>query len=150
MPKSNPKLNKGTLQPPPGKQSEMSPQPQSQGPGLGANKLKNKTALISGGDSGIGRAVAVAFAKEGANVCVVYLSEDDDAETTKKMVEEQGQKCLLFSGDVGNPETCHKAARACVNEFGGLDILVNNAGEQHPQEKIEDISKEQLEKTFRT
>lgn len=107
-------------------------------------------AIITGGDSGIGRAVAVAFAKEGANVAIVYLNEHADAKETARMVEEAGGKCLLVSGDVGNETFCRKAINATLKKFGRLDIIVNNAAEQHPQKSIKDITKEQLEKTFRT
>ncbi|MBR8831676.1 MAG: General stress protein 39 [Chroococcopsis gigantea SAG 12.99] len=144
------------LQPPqtqesqPGKESEMSPSPEFKGSNPGSGKLKGKVALITGGDSGIGRAVAVAYAKEGADMTIVYLNEHEDAEKTKQIVEEIGQHCLLIAGDIGDESFCREAVEKTVEEFGGLDILVNNAAEQHPQESIEDITAEQLEKTFRT
>jgi NAD(P)-dependent dehydrogenase (short-subunit alcohol dehydrogenase family) len=116
----------------------------------GSGKLKNKVAIITGGDSGIGRAVAVFFAKEGADVVISYLDEQKDAAETKKHVEEQGQKCLLVSGDIGNETVCQQIVTETINTFGKLDILVNNAAEQHPQKGIEDITSEQLERTFRT
>ncbi|MCP6760848.1 MAG: SDR family oxidoreductase [Fischerella sp. CENA71] len=145
------------LQPPqhqaqqPGIESEMTPKPQADDRQYqGSGKLKNKVALITGGDSGIGRAVAIAFAKEGADVAIIYLNEHDDAKETKHLVEAQGQKALTISGDVGDENFCQQAIQQTVDEFGKLDILVNNAAEQHPQKSIEDISKEQLERTFRT
>jgi NAD(P)-dependent dehydrogenase (short-subunit alcohol dehydrogenase family) len=115
-----------------------------------AGKLKGKVALITGGDSGIGRAVAVYYAKEGADVSIVYLNEHKDAEETKRQVEQEGRKCLLIAGDVGDDAFCRDAVTETVEKLGKLDILVNNAAEQHPQKKIEDITKEQLERTFRT
>jgi len=116
----------------------------------GSGKLQDKVAIITGADSGIGRAVAIAFAKEGADVSVVYLEERKDANETKRLVEEHGGKCLLIEGDVGQEEFCRKAVEQTVTEFDKLDILVNNAAEQHPQDSIEKISEKQLERTFRT
>lgn len=146
-----------SLQPPqhqdqqPGHESEMTPQPKSDDPQYrGSGKLQGKVALITGGDSGIGRAVAIAFAKEGADVAIMYLNEHDDAKQTKQMVEEQGRRAVAIAGDIGDESFCQQAVQQAVDEFGKLDILVNNAAEQHPQESIEDISAEQLERTFRT
>jgi len=116
----------------------------------GSGKLKNKVAIITGGDSGIGRAVAVFFAKEGAHVVISYLDEQKDAEETKKYVEAEGQKCLLIPGDIGDETVCQQVVTKTVETFGQIDILVNNAAEQHPQKGIEDITSEQLERTFRT
>ncbi|HEV2124721.1 MAG TPA: SDR family oxidoreductase, partial [Chloroflexota bacterium] len=116
----------------------------------GSSRLSGKIALITGGDSGIGRSVAVLFAREGADVAILYLEEDEDAETTKKEVEAEGGRCLLLRGDVGDEAFCQDAVKRTVGEFGGLNILVNNAAEQHPQESLLDITKEQLERTFRT
>src|SRR5690606_3666116 len=113
-------------------------------------KLAGKTAVITGGDSGIGRAVAAAFAREGAKVAVAYLDEHEDAEETKKHVEEYGQECLLIEGDVGNEQHCARIIKETIDRFGRLDIVVNNAAVQYPQHSLEDISAEQLEKTFRT
>jgi NAD(P)-dependent dehydrogenase (short-subunit alcohol dehydrogenase family) len=107
-------------------------------------------ALSTGGDSGIGRAVAIAYAKEGADVAIVYLDEHDDARETKQRIEEIGRRCITLAGDVGDPEFCHDAVSLTVEEFGKLDVLVNNAAEQHPQESLLDITPEQLEQTFRT
>jgi NAD(P)-dependent dehydrogenase (short-subunit alcohol dehydrogenase family) len=135
----------------PGIESEMRPRPESEGSEYQpARKLQDMVALITGGDSGIGRAVAIAYAKEGANVAIVYLNEHEDAHDTKQRVEELGQRCILLAGDVGNPEFCGDAVSLTVEEFGKLDILVNNAAEQHPQESLLDITPEQLERTFRT
>jgi NAD(P)-dependent dehydrogenase (short-subunit alcohol dehydrogenase family) len=116
----------------------------------GSGKLQDKVAIITGGDSGIGRAVAIAFAKEGADVSVVYLEERKDANETKHLVEEHRRKCLLIEGDVGQEEFCRKAVEQTVKDFGRIDIVVNNAAEQHPQDSIEKITEKQLERTFRT
>ncbi len=135
----------------PGREHKMKPRPRAEDKDYrGSGKLEEKVAIITGGDSGIGRAVAIAFAKEGADVAIVYLEEEKDASETKHLVEEQGGKCLLISGDVGQEEFCRKAVEQAVKAFGKLDIIVNNAAEQHPQESIEKISAKQLERTFRT
>lgn len=136
----------------PGLESEMRPQPVAEDPTYrGSGKLEGKVALITGGDSGIGRAVAILFAREGARVAIAYLNEHDDAQETARQVEqERGQRCLLFAGDVGDEAFCRDIVRQTVEQLGGLNILVNNAGEQHPQETIQDITGEQLERTFRT
>jgi NAD(P)-dependent dehydrogenase (short-subunit alcohol dehydrogenase family) len=135
----------------PGIQKVMKPQPRSDDPQYqGSAKLVGRVALITGGDSGIGRAVAIAFAKEGADVAVVYLNEDADAEETQCLVEEHDVRCILLRGDVGDRKFSDKAVADTVRELGRLDILVNNAGEQHPQESIDKITSEQLERTFRT
>jgi NAD(P)-dependent dehydrogenase (short-subunit alcohol dehydrogenase family) len=146
-----------SLQPPqhqdqqPGRESEMTPKPKADDPQYrGSGKLQGKVALITGGDSGIGRAVAIAFAKEGADVGIVYLNEHDDAKETKQLVEEQGRRAVAIAGDIGDEAFCQQAVQQTVDEFGKLDILVNNAAEQHPQQSIEDISAQQLERTFRT
>jgi NAD(P)-dependent dehydrogenase (short-subunit alcohol dehydrogenase family) len=115
-----------------------------------AGKLKGKVALITGGDSGIGRAVAVAFAKEGADVVIVYLDEHKNARETAELVQHEGRKCLTIAGDVGDEKFCQNAVDQVINELGHLEILVNNAAEQHPQEDLKEITAEQLERTFRT
>jgi len=115
-----------------------------------AGKLQGKVALITGGDSGIGRAVAVFFAKEGADVAIVYLNEHRDAKETRALIEREKRRCILISGDIGSEQFCKKAVEKTVRELGKLDILVNNAAEQHPQDSIEKITAEQLERTFRT
>jgi len=135
----------------PGHQGEMTPQPSSEKPEYrGSGKLRDKVALITGGDSGIGRATAILFAREGAKVGIVYLNEDEDAEETRQLVAHEGQPCTVLRGDVGDEENCRRAVARMIEEHGRLDILVNNAAEQHPQQKIEDITAEQLEQTFRT
>jgi NAD(P)-dependent dehydrogenase (short-subunit alcohol dehydrogenase family) len=135
----------------PGRESTMQPLPHSRSSHYkGSEKLLNKVALITGGDSGIGRAVAILYAKEGADVAIAYLDEDDDAQETAKMVEQTGQRCIRLPGDLGDEEICKQVVQSTIDEFGHLDILVNNAAEQHPQESIENITAEQLERTFRT
>ena len=153
----NDKQENQRLQPPqrqdrqPGVESEMRPRPKSEDHAYqGSGKLKDKVALITGGDSGIGRAVAILYAKEGADVSIVYLNEHGDAEETRRQVEEEGRRCLLIAGDIGDEAFCGEAVERTVSELGRLDILVNNAAEQHPQDSIEKISAEQLERTFRT
>src|SRR5256885_2515795 len=116
----------------------------------GSGKLRDRVALITGGDSGIGRAVAVLYAKEGADIGVVYFNEHKDARETKRLVEAQGRKCLLMAGDIGNEDFCRTAGAGTKRELGAIDILVNNAAEQHPQESITQITERQLEPTFRT
>ncbi|SMH59641.1 SDR family oxidoreductase [Azospirillum agricola] len=135
----------------PGHEGPMHPKPSETAPGYrGSGKLRDKVALITGGDSGIGRAVAVLYAREGAKVGILYLCEDEDAEDTRRLVEAEGRPCTLLRGDAGQEETCRKAVARMIEEHGRLDILINNAAEQHPQESIEDITAEQLERTFRT
>lgn len=133
----------------PGSENEMTPQPEYINPNYkAAGKLLNKTALITGGDSGIGRAVAVHFAMEGADVAISFLDEEQDAEETRKLVEDAGRKCILFKGDVSKKEFCDKIVKQTISKLGSLNILVNNAAQQYPQENFLDISKRQLEQTF--
>ena len=135
----------------PGRQGPMNPQPKiARRDYKGSDKLKDKVALITGGDSGIGQSTAVLFAREGADVAIVYLAEDEDAQKTKQLVEGEGRRCLTIRGDVGDESFCRQAVDQTVKEFGKLDILVNNAAEQHPKSSLEEITAEQLEKTFRT
>lgn len=135
----------------PGREYKMKPRPKAEDEKhRGSGKLQNKVALITGGDSGIGRAVAIAFAKEGANISVVYLEEHKDAKETQRQVEEHGRRCILIPGDVGKEKFCRTAVQETIDQLGRLDILVNNAAEQHPQDSIEDITEKQLERTFRT
>jgi len=135
----------------PGTEDAMHPDPISVDPNYtGSGKLKNKVALITGGDSGIGKAVAIYFAKEGADIAIAYLEENEDARDTKQLIEQEGRKCLLIPGDIGNERFCTDCVGRTVKELGKLDILVNNAAEQHPQKSILDITADQLEKTFRT
>lgn len=133
----------------PGVEKKMSPRPEYINPGYKpAGKLINKTALITGGDSGIGRAVAIHFAMEGADVAIAYLDEGKDAEETKKLVEDTGRKCILFRGDISEKEFCDKIVKQTISRLGSLNILVNNAAQQYPQDDFLKISKQQLEKTF--
>ncbi|KAA8999732.1 SDR family oxidoreductase [Paenibacillus spiritus] len=135
----------------PGLESEMTPRPKYEPAAYkAAGKLTGKAALITGGDSGIGRAVAVAFAKEGADIAIAYLNEHSDAEETKRQVEQEGRKCLLIAGDLGSETFCQDLIKQTLEGLGKLDILINNAAEQHPQPSLTDITAEQLERTFRT
>ncbi|MUK90138.1 glucose 1-dehydrogenase [Ornithinibacillus sp. L9] len=135
----------------PGIEAKMHPEPEYiRDDYQGSNKLKNKVAIITGGDSGIGRAISVHFAKEGADVVIMHLKEATDAKQTKQFVEQEGRKCMLISGDIGNPSFCIESVDKVMKEFGKVDVLVNNAAEQHPQKNLEDITPDQLEKTFRT
>ena len=135
----------------PGFEYLMNPRPIFDDPDyIGTDKLKDKVAIITGGDSGIGRAVSVAYAKEGAKIVIVYLNEHEDAEETKKYVEILGGECILISGDIKEEEFCKSIVKSTINKFGRLDIVVNNAGVQYPQKSIEDISSEQFENTFKT
>jgi NAD(P)-dependent dehydrogenase (short-subunit alcohol dehydrogenase family) len=135
----------------PGLEYVMNPRPIYENPGyLGSEKLKDQVAIITGGDSGIGRAVAVAFAKEGADVAIVYLYEEQDAEETKARIEELGRKCLAIPADIRYKENCVKAVEQAFKTFGKIDIVVNNAAVQYPQERLTDISEEQLIHTFAT
>ena len=135
----------------PGIQSVMVPQPiEERAEYRGTGKLQGRVALITGGDSGIGRAVAIHFAREGADVAIVYLNEHEDAQETRRLVEQEGRRCLLHAGDVGDEAVCREAVERTVRDLGRLDILVNNAGEQHLAHDLQDISAEQLERTFRT
>lgn len=135
----------------PGREHKMTPEPEIIRDGYrGSGKLDGKVVLITGGDSGIGRAVAVHFAREGAKIAVVYLEENEDAKKTKSMVEQEGTDCLLLAGDLREEQFCREAVNKTVKAFGGLDILVNNAGEQHPRNSLEEISSEQLLHTYET
>ena len=133
------------------RESDMHSQPETHVSNYRASgKLQGRVALITGGDSGIGHAVAVAFAKEGADVAIVYHDAHEDAQRVKQEVEQQGRRCLAIAGDVGDETFCQQAVKQAVQELGKLNILVNNAAEQHPRQSIEEISAEQLERTFRT
>ncbi len=135
----------------PGSEQEMEPRPQAEMRHYhGAEKLAGKIALVSGGDSGIGRAVAIGFAKEGADVAITYLDEHEDAQETLKLIEAEGRRALAVPGDIGNSDFAREVVRRVVQTFGRIDLLVNNAAEQHLVERLEDLSDEQLERTFRT
>ena len=135
----------------PGIESEMNPRPRAEDPDArGAAKLEGKVALITGGDSGIGRAVAIAFAREGADVAIAFLDEQSDADETAQRVRAHGRRCIFVHGDLGRGETCREIIDETIRQAGRLDILVNNAAEQHPRKDITEISEAQLERTFRT
>jgi NAD(P)-dependent dehydrogenase (short-subunit alcohol dehydrogenase family) len=134
----------------PGSQEDMTPQPQSQPTHPGSGRLEGKVALITGGDSGIGRAVAIAMAREGASIAIAYLDEHEDAQETIRLVEAEGREAIAIAGDQGYEEHCRMVVEKTVERFGRLDILVNNAAEQHECDDITEISAEQLERTFRT
>ncbi|HVX41374.1 MAG TPA: SDR family oxidoreductase [Gemmatimonadaceae bacterium] len=160
MPKAKPRATSRKPRPPfkpqhqprPGLESKIEPRPRFEAPQYkGSGKLDGRVALITGGDSGIGRAVAVLYAREGADVAIVYLPEEQsDAEVTEAAVVAEGRRCLLVPGDVRDPAFCEQAVQATVDAFGWLDILVNNAAYQHHQHSIEDITDEQFERTFAT
>jgi NAD(P)-dependent dehydrogenase (short-subunit alcohol dehydrogenase family) len=134
----------------PGHESELEPKPDWRPRYPGSSRLKDKVALITGADSGIGRAVAALFAREGADVAILYLCEHDDAAKTKQIVEQEGRRAITIPGDIGDKSFCEKAVKQTVDGLGRLDILVNNAGEQHYDKDIRDISEEQLKRTFQT
>lgn len=141
----------GEKQPIPGREGKMDPKPDhGEKTYRGSGKLEGKHAIITGGDSGIGRAVAIAFAREGANVMISYLEEDEDARETARYVKEAGQKAVLLPGDVASEEHCREIVKRAVDEFGQIDILVNNAAFQIARDSIQDISEEEWDKTFRT
>ena len=134
----------------PGEEHRLEPKPDWEPRYPGSGRLKDKVAIVTGADSGIGRAVAALYAREGADIAIFYLSEHQDAEKTKSIVESEGRRAILVPGDLGDPEFVKRAVQKVVDTFGHLDILVNNAGEQHPDEDIRDISDEQLRRTFQT
>lgn len=138
-------------QAPPGKEHKMVPEPEIIKESYkSAGKLSNKITLITGGDSGIGRAIAVHFAKEGSDIGIVYLQEDEDALKTKQMAEDAGARCIIIQGDLRDKEFCQKCVQTCVEKLGGLNVLINNAGEQHPHEGILEMNLDEMESTFRT
>jgi NAD(P)-dependent dehydrogenase (short-subunit alcohol dehydrogenase family) len=134
----------------PGHESELEPKPEWQPRYPGSGRLAGKVAVVTGADSGIGRAVAALYAREGADVAIVYLCEHDDAAETKRIVEAEGRRAITVSGDVGDKAWCETAIAEVVKTFGRIDVLVNNAGEQHPDKDIRDITEEQLRRTFQT
>ncbi|SDD53195.1 NAD(P)-dependent dehydrogenase, short-chain alcohol dehydrogenase family [Sphingomonas sp. YR710] len=134
----------------PGHESGLEPKPEWEPRFPGSGRLTGKVALITGADSGIGRAVAALFAREGADIAILYLCEHDDAEMTRQIVIGEGRRAIAIAGDVGDKGFCDRAVAEVIARFGRLDILVNNAGEQHPDQDITDISEEQLRRTFQT
>jgi NAD(P)-dependent dehydrogenase (short-subunit alcohol dehydrogenase family) len=134
----------------PGHESELEPKPDWQPRYPGSGRLKDKVAIVTGGDSGIGRAVCALFAREGADIAIVYLCEHDDANFTKGIVEKEGRKAITIAGDLGDKSFCEQAVKQTLDQLGRLDILVNNAGEQHSDRNIRDITEEQLRRTFQT
>jgi NAD(P)-dependent dehydrogenase (short-subunit alcohol dehydrogenase family) len=134
----------------PGHETEMNPRPDYEPRYPGSGRLKGKVALITGGDSGIGRAAAILFAREGADLAILYLNESEDAQETKRLIEREGRSCLTVAGDVGDPNFCRSAVDQAIQRFGKLDVLVNNAAEQHPKSDIGEITPDQIDRTFRT
>jgi len=134
----------------PGHESRLEPKPDWEPRYRGSDRLKDKIAVITGADSGIGRAVAALYAREGADIAILYLCEHDDAAMTRRIVENEGRAAITIAGDIGDPAFCTDAIRQAMQRFGRIDILVNNAGEQHPDEDITDITEEQLRRTFQT
>ena len=134
----------------PGHESQLEPKPDWTPRYPGSGRLKGKVALVTGGDSGIGQAVAALFAREGADIAIVYLCEHDDAAKTKQIVEQEGRRAITIAGDLGDKDFAKKAVQQTVDQLGRLDILINNAGEQHPDKDIRDITEDQLKRTFQT
>jgi NAD(P)-dependent dehydrogenase (short-subunit alcohol dehydrogenase family) len=134
----------------PGLESKMHPKPQEKPLSSGCHRLEGKVAIVTGGDSGIGRAVAIAFAKEGAKVVIVYLNEHEDAKETLRQIREYGQEYEAIAGDIGEEWFAKEIVTTTIQKFGKLDIVVNNAGEQHPRKSLEEITEEQLVRTFKT
>jgi NAD(P)-dependent dehydrogenase (short-subunit alcohol dehydrogenase family) len=134
----------------PGSEAKLEPKPEWQPRYKGSGRLQDKVAIITGADSGIGRAVAALFAREGADVAILYLCEHEDAEKTREIVEGEGRRAITIAGDIGSKEFCQQAVQQTIDAFGRLDILVNNAGEQHPDKDVRDITEEQLRRTFQT
>ncbi len=134
----------------PGHESRLEPKPDWEPLWPGSGRLAGKVALVTGADSGIGRAIAALFAREGADIAILYLCEHDDAAETKRIVEAEGRRAFTIAGDLGDKAFCDRAVAAAIDALGGIDILVNNAGEQHPDEDIRDITEQQLKRTFQT
>src|SRR3954463_7236014 len=134
----------------PGHESQLEPKPEWEPRYKGSDRLKGKVAIVTGADSGIGRAVAALYAREGADVAILYLCEHDDAARTKEIIEKEGRKAIAIAGDIGDKAFCEQAVKQTVDQLGGLDVLVNNAGEQHSDKDIRDITDEQLRRTFQT
>lgn len=134
----------------PGEESKLSPQPEWEPRYPGSGRLQDKVAIVTGGDSGIGRATAVLFAREGAKVAIVYLCEHEDAEKTVAACKDEGAEAIAIAADLGYPKMCDRVIAEVTEKFGGIDVLVNNAGEQHPDDDIRDITEEQLKRTFQS
>lgn len=134
----------------PGSEANLDPKPEWQPRYPGSGRLKGKVAIVTGADSGIGRAVAVLFAREGAKVAIAYLNESEDAARTRELCEAEGSEALTFAGDLGDPEVAHALVDLVIGDWGRLDVLINNAGEQHPDKDIRDITADQLQRTFQT
>lgn len=134
----------------PGSEANLDPKPEWQPRYPGSGRLKGKVAIVTGADSGIGRAVAVLFAREGAKVAIAYLNESEDAARTRELCEAEGNEALTFAGDLGDPEVAHALVDLVIGDWGRLDVLINNAGEQHPDKDIRDITADQLQRTFQT
>jgi len=134
----------------PGHESALDRKPEWQQRYAGSDRLKGKVAIVTGGDSGIGRAVAALYAREGAKIAIVYLLEEDDAEKTRAIVEDEGSEAICIKADIGSRKMCDRIVEQVIERFGRIDILVNNAGEQHPDDEITDITEEQLRRTFQT
>ena len=147
MGKTVSKLQEGKL---PGSEAELDPKPDWEPRYPGSGRLDRKVAIVTGGDSGIGRAVAVLFAREGANVVIAYLEEDEDAQKTAELVEAEGGRALTIAGNIGERDHCREIVDLAIRSFGRIDILVNNAGEQHPDKDVTQISEKQLQRTFQT
>jgi len=147
MTKTIPKLEEGQL---PGEEARLDPKPEWGPRYPGSGRLKGKVAIVTGGDSGIGRAVAALFAREGANIVIAYLEEDDDALATAEIVEDEGARAVTLAGDLGDKDHCREIIDLALRKFGRIDILVNNAGEQHPDKDVTQISPKQLKRTFQT
>ena len=145
--KTEPMIHEDAL---PGSEAKLEPKPDWEPRYPGSDRLKDKVAIVTGADSGIGRAVAALYAREGADIAIFYLCEHEDAEKTKAIVEQEGRRAILVPGDLGDPKFASAAVQKVVDTFGRLDILVNNAGEQHADKDIQDISDEQLRRTFQT
>jgi NAD(P)-dependent dehydrogenase (short-subunit alcohol dehydrogenase family) len=141
------KMKEGDL---PGLEENLDPKPEWEPRYPGSGRLEGRTAIVTGGDSGIGRAVAVLFAREGANIVISHLEEDEDALRTAEIVEDEGARAVTIAGDIGEPDHCREIVDLAIRKFGRIDILVNNAGEQHPDKKITQISQKQLTRTFQT
>src|SRR5437868_11416783 len=134
----------------PGHESKLEPKPDWEPRYPGSGRLKGKVALITGADSGIGRAVAALFAREGADIAILYLCEHDDAARSKEIVEREGRRAITIAGDLGDKQFCERAVQQTVDQFGQLDILINNAGEQHYDQHIRNITEDQQNRTFQT